>query len=106
MLTAHDFRYIYENGKLPNSKQLTIPKQTKEKNKNSVIGEWYRINLTLNRIAQSLLDSDNPKKYPPCFCVNIKHSENIWRLQTEFSFKAKRLPCPFSFEGYSYCLEF
>ena len=106
MLTAHDFRYIYENGILPNLEQLTIPKQNKGKNKDSVTEEWYRIDITLTRIAQSLLNSNNPTKYPPCFCINIKHIENIRRLQTELFFKTKRLPCPFLFDGYSYCLEF
>lgn len=107
MLTAHDFRYIYENGKLPDLKQLTIPNEKKEeKNKDSIIEEWHRIDITLTRIAQSLLKSNNKKKYPPCFCINIKHIENIRRLQTELFFKTKRLPCPFIFDGYSYCLEF
>lgn len=107
MLTAHDFRYIYENGNLPDSKQIIIPNINEEKsNQDKVIKEWHRIEVTLARIAQSLLNSESPKKYPPCFYINIRYTENIRRLQSELFFKTQRLPCPFSFDEYSYCLEF
>lgn len=108
MLTAHDFRHLYDYGILPNN-SIKITNQKYKNTDNSdyrISKEWARIEIKLNSIAKAFLDNNSKNFYPPCFYINIKYYENVKRLREELFFKIQRRPCIFSFDSYIYCLEF
>lgn len=105
MLSAYDFRYMYDNGKLPKMKKTQTSKHTNNDNI-KISQEWKKIEKKLATIAEAFLNNKGEKHYPPCFYISIRYSENAFRLQTELFFKVKRCPGNFSFDAYTYCLEF
>ena len=105
MLSAYDFRHMYDKGKLPKMKKTQVFKHTDYDNiKNSQ--EWKKIEKKLATIAETFLNNKDGKNYPPCFYIAIKYSENVSRLRTELFFKVKKAPGVYSFDSYTYCLEF
>lgn len=103
MLTAYDFRYMYEHGTLPQIKINTSFMFTDDNIK--ISQEWKRIEEKLDYIAKSFLNSQFPETYPPCFYIPIKYTENVIRVRTELSFKIKSNNL-FKFDTCLYCLEF
>ena len=105
MLSAYDFRYMYDNGKLPKMKKIEASKHTDNDNI-KISQEWKKIEKKLATIAETFLNNKEEKDYPPCFYISIKYSENALRLQSELHFKVRRSPGNYSFDSYTYCLEF
>lgn len=105
MLSAYDFRYMYDNGKLPKLRKTQSSNHAYDDN-TKISQEWKKIEKKLATIAETFLNNKDGKNYPPCFYIAIKYSENVSRLRTELFFKVKKAPGVYSFDSYTYCLEF
>jgi len=105
MLSAYDFRYMYDNGKLPVLNKTPIANHTNNDN-TKISQEWNNIDKKLTKIAKTFMKNKKLRSYPPCFYITVKYSENVSRLREELHFNVSRSPGIYSFDTHTYCLEF
>ena len=105
MLSAYDFRHMYDYGVLPSLKKTKTSKNTDDDNI-KISQEWEKIEKKLATIAETFLNNKEEKNYPPCFYIAIRYPENASRLERDLFFKVNRAPGIYSFDSYTYCLEF